>query len=397
MLSKRGTYGRIWKKKIDLIELTIKEIKTYSEAKYKVLHTPFLLINNEKSKEELKKSTPTEKGVDTMKKNCYKRTDGRWQYSKQINGMLYYTIANTYRELIDKIKEIKPRKIKETKTIKNKKLTFIEYYSYFYDNYVKNTDVSKSTLIEWQGVIQNYIKPNFQRIELEKLTTEQLQTFINKITKERTRDKVFQKTKRVLLKAYVTGKIKRDITLGLEKPKRKNKLIKSPLTLEEQQQFVREIKNKDIYTFAMFSLIVGSRREETLRFNLLTDINEQKQTIHIKGTKTENADRQVYVSKEFIEFLKQNMKKSTFNLHPTTATKKIKEVFNKLNIDKTLHELRHTCSANLYFLGAKDKYRQMQLGHSSIKVTNDIYTHIKENIPKSKLLEIYGNLYPKFD
>lgn len=362
-----------------------------------MLHTPFLLINNEKSKERLKKSTPTEKGVDTMKKNCYRRNDGRWQYSKQINGMLYYAIANTYRELIEKIKEIRPRKIKEIKTIRNKKLTFIEYYSYFYDNYVKNTDVSKSTLSEWQGIIQNYIKPNFQRVELDKLTTEQLQVFINNITKERTRDKVFQKTKRVLLKAYVTGKIKRDITLGLEKPKRKNKLIKSPLTLEEQQQFVNAIKNKDIYAFAMFSLIVGSRREETLRFNLLTDINEEKQTIHIKGTKTENADRVVYVSKEFILFLKQNMKNNTFNLYPTTASKKIKEVFNQLNIDKTLHELRHTCSANLYFLGAKDKYRQMQLGHSSIKVTNDIYTHIKENIPKSKLLEIYGNLYPNFD
>ena len=50
-----------------------------------------------------------------MRKNCYRRTDGRWQYSKQENGLIYYTIANTYRELIAKIDKIQPRQIKQVK------------------------------------------------------------------------------------------------------------------------------------------------------------------------------------------------------------------------------------------------------------------------------------------
>lgn len=359
---------------------------------------PFLLIDNTKSKENSKISVPKEGGTDTMRKNCYRRPDGRWQYSKQQNGYRYYAIANTYRELLEKIPKIKPQKKTEVKRIKSTpKMTVIAYFEYFYDSYIQNKDLTKSTKHEWRAMIENYIKPNFFRQELEKCTTEQIQKFINGIKKETTRGKIFQKVKKVFFKAYVTGRIKQDVTLGLEKPKQKNKLVRSPMTLEEQKAFVAEAKKSKIYAFCMFSLIVGSRREETLKFDLSKDLDETKQTIHIRGTKTDNADREVKVTKAFIEFLKANMKKNTFKMHPTTATKATKDIFNAIGVDKSLHELRHTCSANLYFLGAKDKYRQMQLGHASIVITNDIYTHIKENISKADLRDIYGDLYPEFD
>ncbi len=357
---------------------------------------PFLLVDNSKSK--ISVSTKTKGETDTMRKNCYRRPDGRWQYSKQQNGYRYYAIANTYRELLEKIPKIKPTKKTDVKRIKStSKMTVIAYFEYFYDSYIKNKELTKSTKHEWWAMINNYIKPNFFRLELEKCSTEQIQKFINSIKKETTRGKIFQKVKKVFLKAFVTGQIKRDVTLGLEKPKQKNKLVRTPMTLEEQKLFVAEAKKSKIYAFCMFSLIVGSRREETLKFDLSKDLDEVKQTIHIHGTKTVNADRKVKVTKAFIDFLKTNMKKNTFDMHPTTATKATKDIFNAIGINKSLHELRHTCSANLYFLGAKDKYRQLQLGHASIVITNDIYTQIKENISEADLRDIYGDLYPRFD
>ena len=347
---------------------------------------------------ERQNSTPATRGVETLRKYCYKRNDGRWEYSRLQNGFLYYAIANTYRELVEKIPKITPRKKNDVKRIKTTgKMTVIGYFEYFYESYIQNKDITKSTKHEWRAMIDNYIKPNFLRIELEKCNTEMLQKFINNITKETTRGKVYQKVKKVFLKAFVTGQIKHDITLGLEKPKQKVKQVRSPMTLEEQRAFVKEAKKSKVYAFCMFSLIVGSRREETLKFDLSKDVDEAKLKIHIKGTKTSNADREVKVTKSFIEFLKANMRENTFNMHPTTATKLTKDIFNAIGCDKSLHELRHTCSANLYFLGAKDKYRQIQLGHASIVITNDIYTNIKENISKADLREIYGDLYPCFD
>ena len=207
-----------------------------------------------------------------MKKNCYHRKDGRWQYSKQENGVLYYTIANTYRELLEKIKQIKPRQIKQIKNIKTKTLTFIEYYKFYITKYVNTKQIKQHTKYIWTMLLQKYIAPTFPRVPLEKITPEQIQTFLNKIDKERTREILFQNIIKVLRKAYITGKIKKDITLGLEKPIKTNTQVRKPLTLEEQEKLINYVKDTKLYTFVMFSLIVGSRREETIKFNLLEDL-----------------------------------------------------------------------------------------------------------------------------
>ncbi len=332
-----------------------------------------------------------------MKKHCYKRKDGRWQYAKQENGMRYYAIANTYRELLEKIKSIKPKTIRIIKNIKTKSLTFSQYFNYYIQTFVETQQYRSKTIQEWKNCAKNYIEPYFKNLSLTNIQPEYIQNFLNAIKKERTREIIYQYIIKVLKKAYVTEKMKKDITIALEKPKRINKQIRKPLTLEEQRMLIEKVKKTNLYAYVMFSLIIGSRREETIRFNLKNDINEEKLQIHIHGTKTKNADRYVNVSKEFIQFLKENMQTEKFNFNLYYPTKKIAQIFKDLNIQNCLHGLRHTCSANLYFLGAKDKYRQQQLGHSSIVITNDIYTHITENIPKAKLLEIYGNLYPSFD
>ena len=44
----------------------------------------------------------------------------------------------------------------------------------------------------------------------------------------------------------------------------------------------------------------------------------------------------------------------------------------------TYHQLRHTCATLLYNAGVGLKEAQAWLGHSSITVTMDIYTHLDE-------------------
>lgn len=331
-----------------------------------------------------------------MKKNCYRRKDGRWQYSKQENGLKYYAIANTYRELLEKIKSIVPKQIKETKNI-NVKDSFAQYYQKFINTYIKTKNITEKQKNDWQRQYETHIIPNFKNIKTIKLTNEILQKFINSLNETRTQEIIYQRLIKVLKKAYQTGVIKKDLSSGLEKPKRKSIHKRTPLTIHEQIKLLKEAKKTNIYIFVMFSLIVGSRREETIKFNLKTDIDEKNMKIHIKGTKTENADRYVNVTKEFINFLKTNMSSNTFGFNIYYPTKVLAKIFKKLGINNCLHGLRHTCSSNLYFLGAKDKYRQQQLGHASIITTNDIYTNIKENIAPRYLRLIYGNLYPTFD
>lgn len=367
---------------------------------YDQINTP---LDITKLKEELKTNqvvtTQTNKGVETMKKNVYKRADGRWQYAKQQNGLQYYAIANTYRELLEKIKDIKPKQIKNIK-YKTKKTTqnsFIQYYQMYIDTYIKPKPITQEVKNDWQRQLTNDITPKFKYVKMEDVTAQQIQVFLNGITQEVKRDKIYQRITRVIKHAYATGKIKRDVTLAIEKPKRQTVQERNPLIFHEQIQLLKAVKKSKIYTFVVFSLVVGSRREETMQFDISTDLDERKKQIHIKGTKTKNADRYVAVTSEFIEFLKANMKKNRFDFKESYPTHELGRIFKALKIDACLHSLRHTCSANMYFLGAKDKYRQMQLGHASIVTTNNIYTNIKENIRPRALRLIYGGLYPKFD
>lgn len=120
------------------------------EEIYKNRRTKFIVINGNKEIAS-KKSTPDLKGVEnTMKKNCYHRKDGRWQYSKQENGLKYYAIANTYRELLEKIKNIKPKLIKNVKVIKTKKLTFIQWYQTYIDTFIKTQNIKEKSKQDWQ-------------------------------------------------------------------------------------------------------------------------------------------------------------------------------------------------------------------------------------------------------
>ena len=78
-------------------------------------------------------------------------------------------------------------------------------------------------------------------------------------------------------------------------------------------------------------------------------------------------------------------------------SKRALEIYEACTIEgKTLHDLRHTCSTNLYYLGVADKQRQQILGHQSIIMTNDIYTNLQEDIDKQGLIKLYYNLYYQF-
>lgn len=368
------------------------------EKGLQLYNRPFLIVDNTKNQE---KSTPNDnKGVESMKKHCTKRKDGRWQYSKQKDGLRYYAIAKTYRQLIEKIKDIKPKPIKgiKHKTTKTNQNSFLQYYQYFIDNFIKNKKIGEETKKDWQRQLDNDITPKFKYIKLQDLKLEQVQNFIDSFKKnERKQEVLYQRITKVLKKAYATNKIKIDFSIGLEKPIKQNTKTRTPLTIHEQIKLLKAVKKTKIYAFIIFSIIIGSRREETLKFNYATDVDERKLEIHIKGTKTINADRYVKVTKAFLDFLKTHLPKGKFEFNLHYPTKEIGTIFKELKIDNCLHGLRHTCSANLYFLGARDKYRQTQLGHASITTTNDIYTNIKENIPARYLRLIYGDLYPSFD
>lgn len=80
-------------------------------------------------------------------------------------------------------------------------------------------------------------------------------------------------------------------------------------------------------------------------------------------------------------------------LDPSNVRKRYKRILRKNNItNKTFHDLRHTYATRLFELGENPKTVQMLLGHSSISITLNTYTHVLESMKvkaASKLNDLY--------
>ena len=72
----------------------------------------------------------TQQGDDDMK-HIRKRTDGRWEFKKSIDGKRYYVYAKTQKELLKKIKQFKPKE-------QTNKIIAIDFINQWYNIYKKD-------------------------------------------------------------------------------------------------------------------------------------------------------------------------------------------------------------------------------------------------------------------
>ena len=322
-------------------------------------------------------------------KNIRKRTDGRWEWRKTINHVQYQKINKNKKEL-----EKQVRNVLKLITIPKTKQTELSFTKIALDWFTKYKQDIKTN-----QRYKNYIENRFATLTIfnqpiNKITYEQLQNFLFSIKEHRVASYCFYIIKGTFKEALKRDLIKKDISLLLDSPK--NKTIKGEhFTFKEQKLIIENLNKTNIKYEILFYLLTGCRRNEGINLNE-KDINYEKQNIFINGTKTKSAQRYIPISSKFANILKVNFK-NMFNYGEKYYNKHFKKFLESLNIkNKSLHSLRHTFNTNLYYLNVKDKERQYYMGHSSIIVTNDIYTHLDPTITKEDILNLYKDLYPNF-
>lgn len=263
-----------------------------------------------------------------------------------------------------------------------------------YENLYWKGEYKEKTLLEHKNKLR-HLREALGKKPLNKITSAQLQEFINNIDGSVIRKKIFNFTCEVFARAVALRKIKHDPTLAISLPYTQPKIKKTGLTYAQQCALVQHLEKCDLdfKKFIIASIVLGARKEETVEIKI-SDIDE-KGYLHINGTKTINAPRSFKISEEMKNLLKRGVTgDKIFQCQANAYYKRLKRCYSKLGIiGKDMHSLRHTCSANLYWLGHTDKERQHILGHASITTTNDIYTSLEPEMSKEKVLKLYGALY----
>ena len=303
--------------------------------------------------------------------------------------------------------------------------TYKDVYDLWIVQYEKS--VEESTFIKTIGVFKNHILPSIGDYKIDKINIETCQVEVNNWA---SKIKNFR-----MIKAYASKvidfAIKREImntnpfTL-VEVPKKIKRVSLEELnkpkkfyTKEQLNIFLDAIKketNKKAYVLFRLLAFTGMRKGEALALSW-NDIDFEKNELkiykaiargknnilYLKATKT-GTTRTIKLDAETLSILNNWKKEQELELalsgfkitnnnqlvfsnerneflQPTKTRKWLLHVINKYNLPIiTTHGFRHTHCSILFEAGFSLKEVQDRIGHSDVKTTLNIYTHVAEHI-----------------
>lgn len=356
-----------------------------------------------------------------MPKSKYtKRADGRYltqiQIGYQDNGKPKYKniYGRTILEVDKKAAEFKNLMYKGV-VVDDKRLTVGQWAEKWLRTYKNN--VSYNTYEMYHNCIKNHIMGSgIENIPLSKLNAHHVQLLINeKVDAGLTRTvKILQLTLKQLLKQAVENElIYKNAAENIKIPTfHKDK--KRALTSDERNAILQADLTEKERLFVYFGLYAGLRRGEILALTW-DDIDLRRRLLHVRKAlyfqdnapvikpmpKTEAGIRDIPIPQKLFDAIRRYGKptKSIYLFQmdngglitKSSYTKLWKRIDEKVNRaaggtkeiraigNFTCHILRHTYATKLYYAGIDIKTAQRLLGHSSITMTMDIYTHLEEN------------------
>lgn len=300
----------------------------------------------------------------------------------------------------------------------------------------KIKNVKPNTYRVYRRIVYGFIVPELSNIKLKDLRVEQAQKLVNKVFDwgyTKNTELLFLILSQSLKQAKKNEIIYKNIMENVKLPKYEKSKEARVLTLEEQQRFVEACKNTDKGEIFILCLATGIRRGEALALTWddidfdkgLLNINKTlyyskdyedqnaKWKEHIGKPKTKSSERvipllpdvlnmlkqmKVRQDKEFIEKSQEfgdlvfRSKNGTPIYHQNIHVL-IKAIAKKADVEGVyMHCLRHTFATRGLENGIELKVMQELLGHSSIKMTADLYTHVLPDKKSESIMKLAGTI-----
>jgi integrase len=190
--------------------------------------------------------------------------------------------------------------------------------------------------------------------------------------------------------------IPRNVTEAVDPPRPSAKEVR-PLGVEQVKKLLGAAKGDKVEALYVLAVSTGLRQGELLGLKW-EDVDLQEGILRVRRTvfngavnapKTARSNRSVRLTKEAIRVLRDHQNGggeewvfssrvgtslSTHNL----TNRSWKPLLRKAGLPQStrFHDLRHTCATLLLTKGVHPKIVQEMLGHSSITITLDLYSHV---------------------
>ena len=299
----------------------------------------------------------------------------------------------------------------------------------WWENY-KHT-VKPNTKINVKRILKNHVLPLFGAYKLNKLTTPLIQSIVNNLADKTNKgvegaflyyDSIHALNKRILQYGVTMQAIPsnpaRDVVLPRNTQKAKRQKVKH-FDNEELKKFLVYLDNLDSnryryyyeITLYKFLLATGCRINEALSLSW-SDIDLDNAVVHITKTlnreleinspKSKASYRDIDIDLATIDMLKQYKLRQTKEawkigkresvvfsdfIHEYPSSSKLKRRllthFKRAGVPNIgFHGFRHTHASLLLNSGIPYKELQHRLGHSTLSMTMDIYSHLSKESAK---------------
>lgn len=291
-------------------------------------------------------------------------------------GKIKSVYGHTRLECYERLREAHPDK--KERVSKQKYVSVKEWLSIWYNDFKKNT-LRESSRRSYEMIMNTYIFPKIGDKKLVAVSGEDLQKFLNDIEGANTRQKVYLVLSAALRKATVLRKILFNPCEAVELPRYKKKK-RRPFDYTEQEKIL-SCEKENVRQIFFFLCVTGLRVGEFLALKKDDFFFEDnffkvdKSIVYGQegDTKSEAGNRIIYFTDELLDNFDLNLLgKYTYAGLRTL----FRRVFASLKIkDVSLHCTRHTFATICHSFGMNDKTLQTLLGHSTLAMTQDVYTH----------------------
>lgn len=378
------------------------------------------------------------------------RKDGRYQARYTFNGKRYTIYGKDLKEVQKKLRDAK-YEMDHGIFARPDKVTVDSWFKVWKGEYAVNR-MRENTLVHVDSMYKYHIKPEIGHMKMQDVRTEHIQMLLNKMKKQEYSSDFMKRVRNVVSQmfkqAYRNDMIMRNPVENAVTPSGKAKKGHRVLTEQEQTLFLEYAKESEYELIFVLGFSTGMRIGEIQALQW-QNINFKDLEISIEGTlvkvdgkeyvkgptKTKSSIRTIPLLPDVARKLKEHRKeqlkyrmmlgpewqqvKGLEDLLFCTAVGRplsrsvlyndIDRIIELINHDERMkaraegrkpvvfehfssHTMRHTFATRALENGIPPKVVQELLGHSTIKTTMDIYTHVLQKTKNEEIQKI-ANLF----
>lgn len=275
--------------------------------------------------------------------------------------------------------------------------------------------VRTSTYERHEQIVRLHLKPALGRVKLSKLTPAHVQGLYRDKLDSGLSPATVQKIHAVLHKglnqALKWNMIPRNVADAVKAPRPDPKEM-HPLSPDEARKLIEAARGDKLEALYILAVHTGMRQGELLALKW-EDVDLNEEVIRIRRTlvrsggrialgepKTKGSRRTVYLTGAAMEALKIHLEQQLEDIerlgdlyhdHGLVFTSGVGTLINPSNLRRRsfapllkraglpqirFHDLRHTCATLLLSRNVHPKYVQELLGHATVAITLDTYSHV---------------------